>query len=190
MSVLAVADGQGGRAGGGSAARLACQTCRELSSAASFSSLLKPQTWSRLLTETDRVVAADPAAGFTTLAALALEADRLAGASSGDSAVVLLTAKKPGIVLTFRQKKNPPVGSGSACFVGFEGRLHPPWLLLAMSDGVWKYAGMQNVLTLSATTPAEQICQELLARARLPKTGGLQDDFTLVALGSPIASAG
>ena len=47
--------------------------------------------------------------------------------------------------LTSSQRKNPPVGSGGAIFVPFACRLIRPWQVLAMSDGVWKYAGWEAI---------------------------------------------
>ena len=48
-------------------------------------------------------------------------------------------------VVTGCQTKDPPVGSGEAFFVPFAAELTPPWLVLAMTDGVWKYAGWHRL---------------------------------------------
>jgi hypothetical protein len=180
--VGAVADGQGGRAGGRQAAKLACQKFRECSSTVSGDRLLAPDVWEDILAKVDRAVADDSAAGFTTFVALAVGNGRLVGASNGDSAAVLLIADKPGLVLTSHQHKNPPVGSGAVAFVTFAAKLTPPWTILALTDGVWKYTGWEHILSLNPHTPPQQVCQSLLDRARLAKTGRLQDDFTLILL--------
>src|SRR6185369_1355332 len=91
------------------------------------------------LAHADAAVAADREAGFTTLVGLCVGADHVAGASCGDSAAVAVCGASAPRVLTSRQWKNPPVGSGEATFVPFEMELAEPWRLLVMSDGVWKY---------------------------------------------------
>ena len=178
--LCALADGQGGRAGGARAAEVACRTCLEMGLNYRTAELLFPVTWSTILRKADQAVNADTLAGFTTLIAFCVTPEFVCGASCGDSATVLQSPGKPGQILTARQFKNPPVGSGDADFVPFVDRLETPWTLLAMSDGVWKYAGWENILNLDTGHGVEEIVAAILAEARLPN-GGLQDDFTLVA---------
>jgi serine/threonine protein phosphatase PrpC len=87
-------------------------------------------------------------------------------------------------VLTSRQFKNPPVGSGAADFVPFELKLDAPWRLLVMSDGVWKYASWDRVWDCAARLAGEELIEELKAAARLPLTGEFPDDFTVVLVES------
>ena len=51
-----------------------------------------------------------------------------------------------------------------------------------MSDGVWKYAGWENILRIGVGERGEAIGDALLEGARLKRTGELQDDFTLIVL--------
>ena len=81
-----------------------------------------------------------------------------------------------------RECKNPPIGSGGAGGVSFGANLGPPWTVLAMSDGVWKYAGWENILRIGFGERGEAIGDALLEAARLKRTGELQDDFTLIVL--------
>src|SRR5262249_48836315 len=133
------------------------------------------------LKSVDETVAENSKAGYSTLAAFCLTKDLLCGASCGDSVVLLLNADEPAQVLTQRQHKDPPLGSRLATFIPFTARLVKPWTVLAMSDGVWKYAGWDNILRISAELPTEEIIPQLRSRAQL-RNGGLQDDFTLVVL--------
>ncbi|MFC1451892.1 hypothetical protein ACFLSJ_00945 [Verrucomicrobiota bacterium] len=118
-------------------------------------------------------------AGFTTLVALVLFEDGVAGASTGDSAAVAIMEGDRHI-LTGNQIKNPPVGSGAALFVPFACPLRVPWKVMAMSDGVWKYAGWQAVFDLASVHSGQELVEALCEKARLPGSGEFQDDFTLV----------
>ena len=60
-----VADGQGGQAGGGPAAQLACQAALGAALGCLPAALIEPSTWSSILRHADAAVAADSMAGFT-----------------------------------------------------------------------------------------------------------------------------
>jgi hypothetical protein len=180
--LCAVADGQGGRSGGAAAARLACRTCLDGAGASPQVELLLPSNWVRIVQTADRAVANDPSAGLTTLIGFCLTQDWICGASSGDSALLVQSAGAAAEILTSGQMKNPPVGSGAVAALPFGHRLERPWVVLAMTDGVWKYAGWGTVLEVAAHTQGQDIIPSLLCRARLPRSGELQDDFTLLVL--------
>ncbi|MCE9566190.1 MAG: SpoIIE family protein phosphatase [Planctomycetes bacterium] len=172
---VCLTDGQGGRAGGGKAARLACD------GAALLFYILK-RSWSELLQSIDRSVTADKEAGFTTLLGFDVRDDHIKGASCGDSAVLAVCGSGAIAELTQHQQKNPPVGSGEAVFVPFEMSLVKPWKILAMTDGVWKYVGWDRVRTLATQLGGEELLTALQNAARLPRSGQFQDDFTVVLL--------
>lgn len=176
--LVALADGQGGRAGGARAAQLACQVARD--HAADVESL----GWAEVLTRADAAVAADREAGFTTLVGLCVHENRVTGASCGDSAALAVCGDRAPKVLSSRQFKNPPVGCGDATFVPFEMELSAPWKLLAITDGVWKYAGWERVWECAARLSGVELLAELQVAARLARTGEFQDDFTIVLLES------
>lgn len=142
--------------------------------------LWQPAAWGQILRTADREVRENPAAGFTTLVAFCLNKEILCGASCGDSAALLLQVNQPAKILTDRQFKNPPVGSGVASFIGFAAELQRPWTVLAMSDGVWKFAGWENIFKIGLQEDGQKIAATLRDRAKLQGSGGLQDDFTLV----------
>src|SRR5436309_4220580 len=137
--LCAVADGQGGQPLGGPAARLACQVCIDLASRATPDRLASPIVWADIIRQTDQTVAGDRTAGLTTLVGLSISGHRVDGASSGDSAAVILGPGQPMRILTAQQRKGPPVGSGSVMAVGFSAVMTAPWKLLVMTDGGWKY---------------------------------------------------
>lgn len=168
--LVALADGQGGRAGGARAAQIACQ----IASAST--------NWEKSLPEADTAVAADLVAGFATLVGLSVEGDYLCGASCGDSAALAVSGGGTLSLLTSRQFKNPPVGSGEADFIPFELELVRPWRILVMSDGVWKYASWERVWDCVVRLSGEELLAELQAAAQLKATGEFLDDFTVVLL--------
>jgi hypothetical protein len=178
--VCAVADGQGGQAGAALAAAIACQSCLERISSFRIDQLLSLSVWPRLLQDVDKTVADAAEAGYTTLIAFCLTETMLCGASSGDSAVAVLNAEQPPCILTRHQRKNPPVGSRGAEFAPFSLGLVHPWAVLAMTDGVWKYAGWDSIFAAASEGTGETIIHKLREKSALPRTGGLQDDFTLV----------
>jgi serine/threonine protein phosphatase PrpC len=180
-----VADGQGGRSGAAAAAKLACKVAMETAGEHAPSQLLlRPNLWTQVLETADRAVADDPVSGFTTLVGFCISDSHLCGASCGDSAALLLRPNERGTILTARQQKDPPVGSGAAVFVSFVAKLLPPWKVLAMTDGVWKYVGWDDVLKIAAEGHGQDLLTALRNRAGLPRTGKLQDDFTVVLLQS------
>ncbi|MFO0798322.1 MAG: hypothetical protein U0804_12665 [Gemmataceae bacterium] len=174
-------DGQGGRAGGGEAARLACRAGLDGAVGMAPERLTDGRTWASLLIQADLAVAADQVAGFTTLVGFCITDSVVVGASSGDSAVLVVVGGE-GRELTAGQRKNPSVGSGEAEFVPFVDRLTEPWKVLAVSDGVWKYAGWEKVVRAATTMSREAVVDALKDAARLPGSGRFPDDFTLVLL--------
>ena len=83
--------------------------------------------------------------------------------------------------LTANQRKNPPVGiPGGATFVPFATRLVGRWSVLAMSDGVWKYVGWERLVRAAAEFRGEECVSQLQRAARLPGSGRIPDDFTVV----------
>src|SRR5207249_2882281 len=123
----------------------------------------------------------DPAAGLTTLIGLCVTSGEVVGAANGDSAAVLACASRPALMLTERQAKNPPIGSGMAAVTGFRAALARPWTLLLMTDGVWKYAGWDKVRACAAGADGEAIRDTLRTAVRL-RSGAFPDDFTLVVV--------
>lgn len=177
-----LADGQGGQAGGGRAARVATTTTIEAALGYPPGTLLAPGYWSQVLKQADRAVHADPEAGFTTLVGLAVSSQCICGASSGDSGVLILDDQKRAHELNRQQTKNPPIGSGDAFFVPFAAHLEAGWLVMAMSDGVWKYAGWDRIRDAATRLRGQALVDGIQGFARLRGSGRFQDDFTLIVI--------
>ena len=178
----ALADGQGGQAGGGEAARLACRVVIETVSSARVTSVATAGTWLNALRRADERVRGDRDAGYTTLIGFAVAGGHVVGASNGDSALWLGSQDGGVLDLTKHQAKNPPIGSGFATPAPFAATLPASWVILAMSDGVWKAVGRGRVEELLRVHRGQSLLDSLLAAARLPWSGGLGDDFTAVIL--------
>jgi len=178
-----LADGQGGQAGGGPAAQLACSSAIDLAINSAVRSLLRSH-WDSILRTADQTVANDPQAGCTTLIGFLATDEWLVGASCGDSAVLVVSANEKPRIATAHQLKNPPVGSGEAMFVPFSLKLITPWAIIAMTDGVWKYVGWDAIVEAVQEYDGQELIEMLQVKARMPGNGRFQDDFTIVLLES------
>lgn len=185
LLLIAMADGQGGRSGGARAAKVAVEAAMDAARHTSPSRLREhPAAWREILHHADEAVMADPDAGFASLVGFAAsDGAILTGASCGDSAV-LVAADGATQVVTDHQYKNPPCGSGDANFVPFHGANAPRRSILAMTDGVWKYAGWDAIEDAACEMHGQPLIDALASRARLPGSGAFQDDFTLLVLES------
>jgi serine/threonine protein phosphatase PrpC len=175
-----VADGQGGRTGGAEAAQLACRAAIAAAIREPPRKLSIPSVWAELPCSVDQAVCRDPQAGLTTLVGFSIAQGRLAGASCGDSAVLLVAQGGRPWQLTAGQPKNPPVGSGAAPLRPFEAELVVPWSVMAISDGVWRYNRWEGVEEAMSAAHGQQLVERLQQQARLRGNGQFPDDFTLV----------
>lgn len=182
--VGAVTDGQGGQAGGATAARQACEAMLVSIQETQPHLLAGPSQWWELFRSTDQAVQTNPDAGFTTLIAFCIQAGHIYGASCGDSAASLWNAGTQLIDLTAQQRKNPQIGSGVTSCTFFSSPLVEPWALLVMTDGVWKYAGRDKIAELLRNAQNDDFAGKLTAACRLPSSGTFADDFTFVLLES------
>src|SRR5688572_3266872 len=165
-----VADGQGGQSGGGQAAQLACEVALHTAWGYRPETLVQAIAWPEILGRADLAVQSDPVAGYTTLIGLCAFGSRVVGASSGDSAALLINKNK-AVELTAGQHKNPPVGSGGAVAVPFAARVEAPWSALLMSDGVWKYVGWDRMVEIASREHSRVMLETLEQAARLLGTG-------------------
>ncbi len=180
--LVAFADGQGGQPGGARAALVACTSVIEEAKRTKVTALIGWQTWPAILRAADETVSGAPEAGFTTLIGLCCISGQLSGASNGDSAAVVVNASGEWIEITNGQPKNPPIGSGVAACRPFLAKLVDPWKLMVMSDGVWKYAGWDQIKKAATEFRGQAFLEVVQAAARLPSTGRFQDDFTLILI--------
>ena len=185
LMLIAMADGQGGQSGGARAAKIAVEAVLDAARHTSPMRLREhPAAWREILHHADEAVMADPEAGFTSLVGFAAgDGSGITGASCGDSAV-LVACDGATQVITDHQYKNPPVGSGDANFVPFHGAIAPRRSILAMTDGVWKFAGWDSIADAACEKRGQPLIDALASRARLPGSGKFQDDFTLLVLES------
>lgn len=177
--LCALADGQGGQAGGALASAKACEA--SLESATNFPDRwYREKSWRKIVQQADKKVAAAPNAGFTTLIAFDLSESSICGGSNGDSVAVLLDHTGVPRFLTAQQLKNPPIGSGAAAITTFRAIISQPATLLVMSDGVWKFAGLERILEIAREKKGEELIESVKDSARLKRINAFQDDFTFL----------
>ncbi len=176
--VLVVADGVGGRAGGGKAASLLLELAGDV---APQVTRLDAPAWARFLTEADLIVHDDADGGETTavIAQVSDDGRRIVGASVGDSEAWFVTPE--GLFdLTEAQRKKPFLGSGSAHAVPFTLPVSPSGgTLLIATDGLFKYASQERILDAVRLPDAEAAADELLNAARL-RSGSFSDDIAVL----------
>ena len=176
--LCALADGQGGQAGGAKAAQVAVEESLQAASSFSVAELCEAAPWYAIAGAADEAVCKDDAAGYCTLISLGISRQEVWGASCGDSGVLLLNGGRD-LLLTENQRKNPPVGSSAAHPVAFEARLKPGWSLLVISDGVWKYVGWESIAHLAANNSGETLIAALRQASSEAGGGRMQDDFSV-----------
>lgn len=142
--------------------------------------IANPSIWVSVCQKVDREVSLLDDAGFTTLIGLGILSSFVAGVSVGDSAVLLMLGEK-SFILSERQQKNPPAGSGAAMMTPFAAQLTSPWKLLVMSDGVWKYIGWDKLVKLAETISGEELIKKIREGA-VANTQRLMDDFTIILI--------
>jgi hypothetical protein len=67
-------------------------------------------------------------------------------------------------------------------FTPFALCLESPCMVLAMSDGVWKYVGWERIRTIALSERGQGLVDTLQQAARLRGSGKFQDDFTVVVV--------
>lgn len=176
--VLIVADGVGGRPGGGAASKRAIEIVRKAVTGERPND--EAQIWAERVAGIDRLLSRDKEAGETTLVIAAVTTGRpahIVGASAGDSGAWLVTAN--GLEdLTRRQAPKPYLGSSAALPVPFDVVWNEGTLLLA-TDGLFKYADRDRVLETARVPDLEEAAQNLVEMVRL-SDGTFRDDVGIL----------
>jgi len=173
--VIVVADGVGGRPGGGRAAQMAVERISEAATA--VSKPLDPEVWRELLFDVDQALNDDAEAGETTAVIVAATGAGVAGASVGDFEAWLVTASGHS-ALTSRQQRKPYLGYGAAIPVGFRS-VRLEGTLLVATDGLFKCADAERI---AAATRGDDLASAAEAVAEIPRNreGSYYDDLAVV----------
>jgi serine/threonine protein phosphatase PrpC len=175
--VIVVADGVGGRVGGGRAAELVvASVARRLPA---LKSLHKAVTWHLLLEAVDIDLRKDGGGGETTAVVMAVTPTGLAGAAVGDSeAWSVMTATQQPVVLAGRNRRKPYLGYGMSTPESFVAGQLKGTLLIA-TDGLFKYADINRIMSAVRLDDLKNAAETL---AELPKSseGTYLDDLAIV----------
>ena len=139
--------------------------------------------WYAVVGAADDAVCEDDAAGYCSLVSLCVSGQAFWGASCGDSGALLLSGGRD-FLLTDDQRKNPPVGSSAARPVAFSRPAYAPgWVLLVVSDGVWKYVGWERITQHGRPASGAGVDRCLASSGPRHASGGsLPDDFSVALL--------
>ncbi len=164
--LIALADGAGGTGGGAAAADMVVRQIDNVGP--DFDPV-------RLLGEADHLISRH--GGQSTGIILSLSIGGVSGASVGDSEVWLIR-DSDDVALTAFQERKPLLGTGNATPRVF---VTPPLkgTLVIATDGLFKYAPRQHLLTILRSDDLHSIPQRAVDLARLP-SGDLQDDIAIV----------
>lgn len=179
LTLLALADGQGGSAGGALAARLVTQTVLDVLE--STSGVRDVDTLRLAVSVADEAVEAEDEAGYTTLIVIGVEANQVIGASVGDSQIWHIG--ESGVVeLSERQRKNLPLGSGAALGTPFRVTVQEGEQILLMSDGVFRWVCIEDLIQTCRKEDDNSVLACLLAHQQPDSDGCLPDDWSAVLL--------
>jgi len=167
---IALADGVSGSSGGIEAATQAVQSWIRQKS-------LAPEL---ALAEEDSLLSRAPHGGQTTAIYLELKPDALRGASVGDSCVWFLEANGSWKELTESQRQKPYLGSGAAVPIPFSRIPRANGFLLIASDGLWRYAGVSQILEAVREQGLAAAAEILATASQSPISHEYLDDLSFV----------
>jgi len=173
-SFAVVADGVGGRAGGGAAADAVVNAVQELAN--------QPHSWDavRWLAELDQRMGSSSSVGETTAVVVRLTQLGLAGVAVGDSVAWWVTADDWS-EQTSAAKPKPWVGSGAAVPIWFAKPLQQAGTLLLATDGLTKYTSAENIVNVIRTAPLDDTPRAIIELVRPPSgSGRLPDDVAVI----------
>jgi serine/threonine protein phosphatase PrpC len=169
-TVVVVADGAGGVAGGAAAAEFVCEAvagkCRREVAV----------DWGACLADVDRRMSA----GLAAVVVVEVRNDgSITGAGVGDCEAWIF-GKYESRNLSSMMVRKPLMGEGKAVPVGFRGRIGQG-TLVAATDGLWKYAARADVARVVNDHPFEELAPLLVDLVRM-KNGALQDDVAVAVV--------
>jgi len=174
-TVIVVADGAGGAAGGAEAAEFVLAFLSDR--AAALASSAEPADLAIALADLDLALLEDPGAGWATAVVVVVDGEAIRGASAGDSQAWLIRGDAT-LDLTAGRYPKPLLGSGEAVPVGF-GPVPFRGRLVVATDGLFDYVDPERIIALAGSDPMQQTADKLVEAARLP-SGGLWNDVAVI----------
>lgn len=176
--IIALADGAGGFGDGAFVAQFIVEKAIE---AFNEHILSGPLECASLLARLDQLLISQGEQGESTAVILMVWNGLIHGASVGDSGALLIQHNTV-LELTEHQFRKPLIGTGQATPVAFGPTLFGGIILVA-SDGLFKYASMEKIISTIATNTSDTTPNRLINLVRLG-SNALSDDTT-VAICSP-----
>lgn len=176
-TLIAIADGAGGVAGGTEAARRVCAAAEELNRPLLRTGEWKSESWVVWLSTCDRSMMSG--LGLAAAVVVMVSDDGgVIGVSVGDCGAWLF---EDGVAtdLTSGQHRKPLLGEGRAVPVPFEARLEGGTLVVA-TDGLWKYMkpGLIAQISGAGDRSSDEVVRSLVDGVKLAN-GKLQDDVAV-----------
>jgi len=183
--IIRVADGAGGVAGSGEAAKIICgdgwgRSIRNFPLLGSEG--YPPDVWLATVNHhLCNLSKKGPPVGSASAAIIEVAADGwISAASVGDCRAWIFEDNQPSIEITALQNRRPLLGEVGADPVMFEGQFDGE-MLIAATDGLWKYAELEQITKIVRSNPTlslDHLADALIDSARLPNKT-LQDDIAL-----------
>lgn len=175
--IAVVADGVGGQAGGERAAEMVLEEIR--AKAPDMGNIMDEAAWNQFILDLDKKIFETEGAGQTTCIIIAATKERFIGVSCGDSGVWQVSESEV-TDLVESSEKELFLGCGESRPHAFSGDFSGT--LLAASDGLFKFADMDKILSVVRSEPPKLAASKLFQLVLGNSKGILRDDVAITVL--------
>jgi PPM family protein phosphatase len=177
--VVVVADGAGGISGGATASEMVLEAVRRRTSERPFDAY-NLRAWSDVLKHADEQLARNCGAGETTAIVVTVGPHGIAGVSAGDSEVWVVEDDRRADRLTEKQNRTR-LGTGRSQPTTFHRRTMEG-VLVAATDGLFRHASAQSIVTCCASADSAAAIADGLATLPTLRSGAYPDDVAVAVV--------